>query len=76
VTSFRTNIIKSAREACDAVRTNMPPGTTLLHRPTGKQYVIGSKYGMRDFWLMAVGETKKGLVPARTIANEFEVIPE
>ncbi|MGA8739925.1 MAG: hypothetical protein WB561_01920 [Terracidiphilus sp.] len=69
----------SAREAVTFVRSNFPPGTKLRYKSKGDLYMIGGRYGAKDFWMMAInpkpGDDPKGIVPATTIVNEFEFVP-
>ena len=58
------------------VERDMPPGTTLLHKPTGVQYIIGAKYKVSEFWIMRVRPAGRTTVPARQIVKDFEVVSE
>ena len=61
----------SARDAVAFVQSNYPPGTTMKHIGTGAHYIIGTKHGAVNFWMMSIGESKKGLVSAQQIRERF-----
>lgn len=69
----------SPRDAVVFVQSNFPPGTKLRYKPKGDLYMIGGKYGTKDFWIMPMnpkpGDSLKGVLPATTIVNQFELVP-
>lgn len=60
-----------ARAAVDWVRCQYPPGTMLRHKASGKLYMIGVKFSMSYYWMMPYDGTRKGVLPAYQIKNEF-----
>ena len=64
----------SAREAVEFVESNYQPGVTMKHIGSGQLYVMGTKHGRDNFWMMSIADSKKDLVPALTIKTAFQKV--
>lgn len=79
--SSRQIRLRAKQENKDAriwISNNAPPGTLLRHKPTGGKYMIGVSWRTKHYWLLLCQQypAKKGILPARIIKRDFEILRE
>jgi len=54
------------------VQRRFPPGTVLRSSRDNRCYMIGTKYGRSEFWMMPLDGGGKVTVPAHRILTQFK----